>query len=167
MVVDKNGVEIHPGQHVLVHQDSGTRRAVVVEPFPVSPTVNAPGHWVDVNIDNAGPEGMPSYILEVVMPNVLRLKRGTVKGWDLQTAEAVEALKRWYSFGVHMSAEAEHSDNPEQKQALFDLIDLMDEIHLGCDGVAVSREDAKAYLRHYWNRGKTGQRSEGGPSDVA
>ena len=66
MVVDKNGVEIIPGQQVLVHQEEGTRRAVVVKPFLDSPTVNAPGHWVDVNIDNAGPEGMPSYILEVV-----------------------------------------------------------------------------------------------------
>ena len=66
MVVDKTGVEIIPGQQVLVHQEEGTRRAVVVKPFPDSPTVNAPGHWVDVNIDNAGPEGMPSYILEVV-----------------------------------------------------------------------------------------------------
>jgi len=66
MVVDKNGVEIKPNQNVLVHQDEGTRKAVVVEPFPDNPTVNAPGHWVDVNIDNAGPEGIPSYILEVV-----------------------------------------------------------------------------------------------------
>jgi len=49
----------------LVHNDEGIRNAVVVEPFPDNPTVNAPGHWVDVNIDNAGPEGMPSYILEV------------------------------------------------------------------------------------------------------
>ena len=65
MVVDKNGIEIKSGQNVLVHQDEETRMAVVVAPFPDSPTVNAPGHWVDVNIDNAGPEGMPSYILEV------------------------------------------------------------------------------------------------------
>jgi hypothetical protein len=50
---------------VLVHNDEGTRSAVVVKPFPQNPTVNAPGHWVDVNIDSAGPQGMPSYILEV------------------------------------------------------------------------------------------------------
>lgn len=65
MVVDKNGVEIKPGQNVLVHNDEGTRIAVVVQPFASHPTINAPGHWVDVNIDNAGPQGMPSYILEV------------------------------------------------------------------------------------------------------
>ncbi len=66
MVIDKNGVEIKPGQFVMVHQDEGIRGAVVVKPLPDNPTVNAPGHWVDVNIDNAGAEGIPSYILEVV-----------------------------------------------------------------------------------------------------
>jgi hypothetical protein len=65
VVVDKNGIEIKPGQNVLVHNDEGTRSAVVVKPFPQNPTVNAPGHWVDVNIDSAGPQGMPSYIIEV------------------------------------------------------------------------------------------------------
>jgi hypothetical protein len=66
VVVDKNGIEIKPGQNVLVHNDEGTRSAVVVQPFPENQTVNAAGHWVDVNIDNAGPQGMPSYILEVI-----------------------------------------------------------------------------------------------------
>lgn len=66
MVVDKNGVEIKIGQNVLVHNDDRIRNAVVVQPFQDWPTINAVGHWVDVNIDNRGPEGMPSYILEVV-----------------------------------------------------------------------------------------------------
>lgn len=75
MVVDKNGIEIKSGQIVLVHNDilkwaknnnkEGIRTAVVVQPFPDSPTVNAPGHWVDIDIDKQGVEGMPSYILEV------------------------------------------------------------------------------------------------------
>ena len=64
MVFDKNGVEIKSGQHVLVHNDDQVRKAIVVEPFPDNPTVNAPGNWVDVNINNAGPEGMPSYVLD-------------------------------------------------------------------------------------------------------
>lgn len=65
MVVDRHGVELRAGQRVLVIQDEETRSAVVVQPFPDQPTVNKPGHWVDVNIENRGPEGMPSYILEV------------------------------------------------------------------------------------------------------
>lgn len=64
MVVNKNGIEIKPGQTVLVHQDDNTHKAVVIEPFPDNPTVNAPGHWVDINYGR-GPEGMMSYILEV------------------------------------------------------------------------------------------------------
>lgn len=66
MVVDKNGVEIVAGQRVLVHQEEETREAVVLKPFPDAPTKNQEGHWVDINIDNQGAEGMPSYILEVV-----------------------------------------------------------------------------------------------------
>lgn len=65
-VVDKNGVELKAGQKVLVHQLEETREAIVIEPFPDNPTVNEVGHWVDINIDNAGIEGMPSYILEVI-----------------------------------------------------------------------------------------------------
>jgi hypothetical protein len=69
MVVDKNGVEIKPGQIVLVHQLEGVRKAIVGTPFPDAPTTNESGHWVDVNINNAGLEGIPSYLLEVVPHN--------------------------------------------------------------------------------------------------
>lgn len=65
-VVDKNGTEIQAGQIALVHQDEGTRAAVILEVYEDWPTVNAPGHWVDVSINNEGAEGIPSYILEVV-----------------------------------------------------------------------------------------------------
>ena len=67
-VIDRNGIAIEGGQTVLVHQDDVTREALVVEPFPNTPTVNAPGHWVDVNIGGRGVEGMMSYILEVLTP---------------------------------------------------------------------------------------------------
>jgi len=65
MVVDKNGIGIISGQKVLAHYDDGTRHGIVVKPFPDNPTINSPGHWVDISIENAGPEGVPSYILEV------------------------------------------------------------------------------------------------------
>lgn len=65
MVVDKNGVDLVAGQNVLVHQEDGIRKAVVVQPFDDAPTVNEQGHWVDIN-DGKGPEGMPSYLLEVI-----------------------------------------------------------------------------------------------------
>ena len=65
-VVDMNGAAIRAGQAVLVHQDEETRSAIVVEPLPDRPTINATGYWVDVNIGGRGPEGIPSYILEVL-----------------------------------------------------------------------------------------------------
>jgi len=64
MVTDKNGVAIVSGQTVFVHQEEETRKAKVVEPFPDSPTVNAPGWWVDINFGD-GIQGMMSYIIEV------------------------------------------------------------------------------------------------------
>ena len=82
------------------------------------------------------------------MPNVLKLKWGTVKGWDLETQEAKDALQKWADFGVSMSATAQR-DAPGQMEALCDAIDLMDEIWLDWDGRNVSREDAKEYVRTY------------------
>jgi len=64
MVVDCNGVEIHSGQKVVVHQEEGDSSASVVDTFPDCPTVNQPGHWVDIDKGD-GVEGMMSYILEV------------------------------------------------------------------------------------------------------
>jgi len=66
MVVDKFGIEIKKGQYVWVHQDEKIRKAIVIEPFPNHPTENEPGHWVDININGNGIEGMMSYILEVI-----------------------------------------------------------------------------------------------------
>lgn len=65
-VLDRNGVKMEPGQTVRVHQDEGIRMAKVVEVFPDDPTINEPGHWVDIQKGGDGIEGMMSYILEVV-----------------------------------------------------------------------------------------------------
>ena len=80
--------------------------------------------------------------------NSLVLKWGTVKGWQIETEEAKAALQKWVDFGVSMSAMS-HEDSPEQKQALLDAIDFMDEIWLDWEGKKVSREEAKNYIRNY------------------
>lgn len=80
--------------------------------------------------------------------NRLTLKWGTVKGWKLETDEAKAALQKWADGGVSLSA-AMQQDTPEQKQALLDAIDTMDEIWLDWEGKRVSREEAKEYVRHY------------------
>ena len=82
------------------------------------------------------------------MANVLTLKWGSAKAWDLDTDEALAALKKWHDHGVSISAMTQH-DTPEQKQALIDAIDFMDEIWLDWEGRKVSREEAKEYVRNY------------------
>ncbi len=64
MVIDINGVQIIPGQTVLVHQEEETREALVDDVFPDQPTTNEPGFWVDIDFGD-GLQGMMSYIIEV------------------------------------------------------------------------------------------------------
>jgi hypothetical protein len=82
------------------------------------------------------------------MSNSLTLKWGTVKGWKLETLEAKAALQKWADGGVSISAMMQH-DTPEQKQALIEAIDHMDEIWLDWEGKQVSRDEAKEYVRNY------------------
>jgi len=64
MVRDMNGVEIHKGQRVRVHQKDETSIARVVGFLGIQ-TQAEQGHWVDIDKGN-GPEGMMSYILEKI-----------------------------------------------------------------------------------------------------
>lgn len=82
------------------------------------------------------------------MKNVLILKWGSVKGWELATDEAVAAMHKWASYGTCLSAACQR-DTPEQKQALLEAIDLMDEIWLDWHNVQVTREEAKEYILNY------------------
>ena len=85
------------------------------------------------------------------MSNILTLKWGTAKSWNLDTNEANAAMLKWAGYGTSMSAIAQH-DTPDQQQALLDAIDLMDEIWLDWEGTQVSREEAKAYIVGYGKR---------------
>lgn len=82
------------------------------------------------------------------MPNKLILKWGTVKGWELETQEAVDALQKWANHGRTLSA-AMQRDTPEQKKDLLAAIDFMDEIWLDWEDKKVSREEAKQYVMNY------------------
>ena len=64
--VDMNGIELVTGQRVRVHCLEGVREGIVVKLFPDNRTIDQPGCWVDINIEGQGPEGIPSYILEVI-----------------------------------------------------------------------------------------------------
>ncbi len=81
--------------------------------------------------------------------NYLTLKWGTLKGWHLNTPAAIAALQKYMDAGdVSMSAMMRH-DTPEQKQALLDAIDHMDEILLDWENKVVSRQEAKDYILNY------------------
>lgn len=80
--------------------------------------------------------------------NSLTLKWGTVKGWNVETPDALAAIQKWADGGVSMSAMIQ-KDSPEQKEALLSAIDLMDEIWLDWEGKQVSREEAKEYVLNY------------------
>ena len=73
------------------------------------------------------------------MTNSLTLKWGTVKSWDVESDDAMEALQKWADHGHSMSA-ATHKDTPEQKQALIEAIDCMDEIWLYWEGKKVTKK---------------------------
>lgn len=88
------------------------------------------------------------------MKNSLTLKWGTVKAWDIESDEALAALKKWADFGMCASAACQ-KDTPEQKQALLDAIDFMDEIYLDWGGKYVSREEAKQYVLNYGRKDET------------
>ena len=73
-----NGVEIINGALVIIHQEEGQRTAHVVDVFHNCHTVNKPGWWVDID-GGDGPEGMMSYILEVVGEKDHRIDQMTAK----------------------------------------------------------------------------------------
>ncbi len=82
------------------------------------------------------------------MTNSLTLKWGTVKAWDVETEEARAAIQKWASYGVSMSAMMQR-DTKEQKEALLEAIDHMDEIWLDWEDRKVSQDEAKEYVTTY------------------
>ena len=80
----------------------------------------------------------------------LTLKWGSLKAWSVHTPEARELVQKWFDLGVSDSAICHH-DTPEQKELVCQLIDVMDidSVCLDWDGIWVSKEDAKTYVRLY------------------
>jgi hypothetical protein len=79
----------------------------------------------------------------------LSLKWGSVKSVRVESEPAREALNRWRAGGVSMSAMDQH-DTPEMKQALCDLIDVLDgEITNDWTGKTMTKDEAKLYVLNY------------------
>ncbi len=77
------------------------------------------------------------------------LKWGTLKSWNVTSAEGKILLEKYRKLGSSMSAMAQR-DIPEQKEIICKLIDLVPgEIYLNWDDKYVSKEAAKKYVLGY------------------
>ena len=79
----------------------------------------------------------------------LQLKWGTVKGWANLSEQSQAILRRFYADGQPLSAMADRPDNL-RKEILCELIDQIDgDIWNDWDGVMMTKDKAKAYVRDY------------------
>lgn len=84
------------------------------------------------------------------MSDRISLKWGTLKGWDLESEAALAAAQRYMDFGIAAAGVMMQRDTPEQKQALCELIDVIDgEILNEWSGERMTKEDAKKYVLEY------------------
>jgi hypothetical protein len=81
----------------------------------------------------------------------LRLKWGTLKGWNLKNSpEAIEALREYVEIGMSYSAMAQ-KDTPRQKELICIMIDKVNgPVSNDWEGTDYeNREDAKKYVMEY------------------
>jgi len=93
----------------------------------------------------------------------LTLKWGTIKGWEGLNDAQVEILKRYFKDGMPLGCASDHP-TAERREVLCELIDTIDgEIWNDWDGVQISKEEAKKYVREYGkpNTGVSIQKVEG------
>lgn len=86
------------------------------------------------------------------MSEKLTLKWGSLKAWTLnKDGPAFAALKRYMESGDVQASAMLQRDTPEQKQAIYDLIDALDAetIYNDWDDKDMTKEEAKAYVRDY------------------
>lgn len=83
------------------------------------------------------------------MTDYITLKWGTLKSWNITSAEGRSLLRQYFRLGRTVGAMAQ-KDTPEQKEIIFELIDLVPgDIFLEWDEKYVSKEDAKKYVFEY------------------
>jgi hypothetical protein len=80
--------------------------------------------------------------------NSMTLKWGTISGWCFTTEPAKALFQRYVALGMTWGALYQR-DTPEQVGLICQLIDECESIFLDWEGDAVSKEDAKKYVREY------------------
>jgi len=85
------------------------------------------------------------------MAESLSLKWGTIKAWNLKTEASRAAMRRYCETCVVSASAMAQRDSQAQKDALCELIDVVDceTIYLDWDDKYVSKEEAKEYVRNY------------------
>jgi hypothetical protein len=78
----------------------------------------------------------------------LRLKWGTIKGWNNLSDESFAILKRYFDEPTAMGA-AQRDDTDTQKAAICELIDSVDIIGNDWTGEDMTKDEAKAYVLNY------------------
>ena len=80
----------------------------------------------------------------------ISLKWGTLKAWTLNTEKCRQLFGQYCDIGASLSAMIQ-KDTPEQKELICQMIDECnaETIYLDWDGVDVSKEEAKKYVREY------------------
>ena len=81
----------------------------------------------------------------------LKLKWGTLKGWNLKSKPALDAAHALFDAGKRCMSAALQRDTDEQKELLCALIDAIDnhQVYLDWNGEYVSKDEAKDYVRGY------------------
>jgi hypothetical protein len=81
----------------------------------------------------------------------LRLKWGTLKGWDGRSEPFRAALQKYADAGGMDSVSAMQArDTPEQKELLCEVIDAVDgKITNDWTGERMTKDEAKKYVREY------------------
>lgn len=84
----------------------------------------------------------------------LSLKWGTFKSCSITSKEGQAAFSRYREAGEQSLSAMLQRDTPEQKAALCELIDAIDNpvVYLDWDGEYVSKEDAKKYVNEYGSK---------------
>lgn len=86
-----------------------------------------------------------------VMSESLTLKWGSLKAWDLKTDVSQAAMQKYFDAGKVSASAALQHDNEEQKEAICNLIDVIDceSIYLSWDDKTATKDEAKAYVLDY------------------
>ena len=86
-------------------------------------------------------------------PDELSLKWGSLKSWHMKSQAGQDALKRFFEAGSVNASAAMQKNSEGQIDAICDMIDATaasgGEIWNDWDGVVMTPEDAKKYVREY------------------